>query len=92
VKRRRKIVEANRARIEDREREEKAMTALTEQKKYAREYLALKAAESKAVLERRNRHAMSGAKVDRKQIVRITEFLGAKVRGRCRIFSSEMKV
>jgi Uma2 family endonuclease len=37
--------------------------------------------------------AMSGATIDHQQIVsNLTEFLGAKIRGRCRIFPSEMKV
>jgi len=37
--------------------------------------------------------AMSGATIDHQQIVsNLTEFLGAKIRGRCRVFPSEMKV
>lgn len=37
--------------------------------------------------------AMSGATIDHQQIVsNLTEFLGAQIRGRCRVFPSEMKV
>jgi Uma2 family endonuclease len=37
--------------------------------------------------------AMSGATIDHQQIVaNFTEFLGTKVRGKCRIFPSEMKI
>lgn len=37
--------------------------------------------------------AMSGATIDHQQIVaNLTEFLGAKIRGKCRVFPSEMKV
>jgi len=71
------------------------MTAQPRKKKHTpAEYLAL---EEKA--ETRNEYwngeiiAMSGAAIEHQQIVsNITEFLGSKVRGRCRIFPSEMKV
>ncbi len=71
------------------------MTALPQKKKYTpAEYLALEeAAESKSEYWNGEIVAMSGARIDHQQIVsNITEFLGAKVRGRCRIFPSEMKV
>ena len=71
------------------------MTALPKKKKYTpAEYLALEeAAETKSEYWNGAIVAMSGARIDHQQIVsNITEFLGAKVRGRCRIFPSEMKV
>lgn len=71
------------------------MTAQPKKKKYTpAEYLALEeAAESKSEYWNGEIVAMSGARIDHQQIVsNITEFLGAKVRGRCRIFPSEMKV
>jgi len=71
------------------------MTALPKKRKYTpAEYLAL---EEKA--ETRNEYwngeivAMAGGNINHQQIVsNITEFLGAKIRGKCRIFPSEMKV
>jgi len=71
------------------------MTALPKKKKYTpAEYLVLEeAAESKNEFWNGEIVAMSGAKIDHQQIVsNITEFLGSKVRGRCRVFPSEMKV
>jgi Uma2 family endonuclease len=71
------------------------MTAQPKKKKYTpAEYLALEeAAESKSEYWNGEIVAMSGARIDHQQIVsNITEFLGSKVRGRCRIFPSEMKV
>lgn len=71
------------------------MTALPQKKKYTpAEYLALEeAAERKSEFWNGAIVAMSGARIDHQQIVsNITEFLGSKVRGRCRIFPSEMKV
>ncbi|MCY7374406.1 MAG: Uma2 family endonuclease [Pyrinomonadaceae bacterium] len=71
------------------------MTALPKKKKYApEEYLALEEkAEYKSEFWNGAIVAMSGAKIDHQQIVaNITEFLGSKVRGRCRVFPSEMKV
>lgn len=71
------------------------MTALTRTKKYTpAEYLALEEkAETKSEYWNGEIVAMSGAAIEHQQIVsNITEFLGAKVRGRCRIFPSEMKV
>ena len=71
------------------------MTALAEKKKYTPgEYLALEEkAETKSEFWNGEIVAVSGAKIDHQQIVaNITEFLGSKVRGRCRVFPSEMKV
>lgn len=71
------------------------MSALPEKKKYTPvEYLAL---EEKAGYKSEYWNgeivAMSGAMIDHQQIVaNITEFLGSKIRGRCRLFPSEMKV
>ena len=71
------------------------MSALTKTKKVTpAEYLAL---EEKA--ERRSEYwngkivQMAGASIDHQQIIaNITEFLGSKIRGKCRVFPSEMKV
>ena len=71
------------------------MSALTQTKKYtSAEYLALEEkAETRSEYWNGEIVAMSGAKIDHQQIVaNITEFLGSKVRGRCRVFPSEMKV
>ncbi|HEX8636678.1 MAG TPA: Uma2 family endonuclease [Pyrinomonadaceae bacterium] len=71
------------------------MTALTQTKKYTpAEYLALEEkAETKSEYWNGEIVAMSGAAIEHQQIVaNITEFLGAKIRGRCRVFPSEMKV
>ncbi len=71
------------------------MTALKQTKKYSpAEYLALEEkSETKNEFWNGAIVAMSGAKIDHQQIVaNITEFLGSKVRGRCRVFPSEMKV
>lgn len=71
------------------------MTALPEKKKYTpEEYLALEdEAETKSEFWNGQIFAMSGATIDHQQIVaNITEFLGAKIRGKCRVFPSEMKV
>jgi Uma2 family endonuclease len=71
------------------------MTAQPKKKKYTpAEYLALEeSAESKSEYWNGEIVAMSGARIDHQQIVsNITEFLGSKVRGSCRIFPSEMKV
>lgn len=58
------------------------------------EYLALEEkAETKSEYWNGEIVAMSGAHINHQQIVsNITTFLGAKIRGRCRIFPSEMKV
>lgn len=58
------------------------------------EYLALEEkAETKSEYWNGEIVAMSDAHINHQQIVsNITAFLGAKIRGRCRIFPSEMKV
>ena len=71
------------------------MSALSQTKKYTpAEYLALEEkAETKSEYWNGEIVAMSGAAIEHQQIVsNITEFLGAKVRGKCRVFPSEMKV
>lgn len=71
------------------------MTALPKKQKYTpSEYLALEEkAETRSEYWNGEIVAMSGARIEHQQIVaNITEFLGAKVRGRCRVFPSEMKV
>ncbi len=71
------------------------MTALTERKKYTpAEYLALEeSAESKSEYWNGEIVAMSGAKIDHQQIVsNLTVLLVNNLKGRCRVFPSEMKV
>jgi len=71
------------------------MTALPKRKKYTpAEYLALEEkAETKSEYWNGEIVAMAGGNINHQQIVaNFTEFLGAKIRGRCRIFPSEMKV
>jgi Uma2 family endonuclease len=71
------------------------MTAQSEKRKYTRaEYLALEEkAETRSEYWNGEIVAMAGGNINHQQIVaNLTEFLGAKIRGRCRIFPSEMKV
>lgn len=71
------------------------MTALPKNKKHTpAEYLASEEkSETKSEYWNGEIVAMSGAKIDHQQIVsNITQFLGAKIRGKCRVFPSEMKV
>ncbi len=71
------------------------MTAQPEKKKYTPgEYLALEEkAETRSEYWNGEIVAMAGGNINHQQIVsNITEFLGAKIRGKCRIFPSEMKV
>jgi Uma2 family endonuclease len=71
------------------------MSVLTKRKKYAPgEYLALEEkAETRSEFWNGEIVAMAGGNINHQQIVaNITEFLGAKIRGKCRIFPSEMKV
>jgi len=71
------------------------MTALAEKKKYTpAEYLALEeAAESKSEYWNGAIVAMSGAKIDHQQLVsNLTVLLSNKLKGKCRVFPSEMKV
>jgi len=71
------------------------MTALRRKKKYTpAEYLALEEkAETKSEYWNGEIVAMAGGNINHQQIVaNFTEFLGSKIRGKCRIFPSEMKV
>lgn len=71
------------------------MSALPEKKKYtAAEYLALEEkAETKSEYWNGEIVAMSGAMIDHQQIVaNLTVLLTNKLKGRCRVFPSEMKV
>ena len=71
------------------------MTALPKKSKYTpAEYLALEEkAETRSEFWNGEIVAMAGGDINHQQIVsNITQFLGAKVRGKCRIFPSEMKV
>ncbi len=71
------------------------MTALPQKRKYTpAEYLALEEkAETKSEYWNGEIVAMAGGNINHQQIVsNLTEFLGSKVRGRCRVFPSEMKV
>jgi len=71
------------------------MSVLTKRKKYTPgEYLALEEkAETRSEFWNGEIVAMAGGNINHQQIVaNITEFLGAKIRGKCRIFPSEMKV
>ena len=71
------------------------MTALPKEKKFTpEEYLALEErAETKSEYWNGEIIAMAGGNINHQQIVaNITEFLGAKIRGKCRLFPSEMKV
>ncbi len=68
---------------------------LAKRQKYTpAEYLALEEkAETRSEFWNGEIVAMSGAAIDHQQIVaNITIFLGLKVRGKCRVFPSEMKV
>ena len=71
------------------------MTALPKKKKYTpSEYLALEEkAETRSEYWNGEIVAMAGGNINHQQIVaNLTEFLGTKIRGRCRVFPSEMKV
>ena len=71
------------------------MTALPQKKKYTpAEYLALEEkAETKSEYWNGVIVAMSGAAIDHQQIVsNLTVLLANKLKGRCRVFPSEMKV
>jgi len=71
------------------------MSALTKRKRYTpAEYLALEEkAETRSEYWNGEIVAMAGGNINHQQIVaNLTEFLGAKIRGRCRAFPSEMKV
>ena len=71
------------------------MTAQPEKKKFTpAEYLALEeAAESKSEYWNGEIVAMSGARIDHRQIVsNLTVLLANDLNGRCRVFPSEMKV
>jgi Uma2 family endonuclease len=71
------------------------MTAQPEKKKFTpAEYLALEeAAESKSEYWNGEIVAMSGARIDHQQIVsNLTVLLANDLKGRCRVFPSEMKV
>lgn len=71
------------------------MMALPEKKKYTpAEYLALEEkAETKSEYWNGEIVAMSGAAIDHQQIVsNLTASLANKLKGRCRVFPSEMKV
>ena len=71
------------------------MTALPRKKKHTpAEYLALEEkAETKSEYWNGEIVAMAGGNINHQQIVaNFTEFLGSKIRGKCRIFPSEMKV
>lgn len=71
------------------------MTALPKKNSYTpAEYLALEEkAETKSEYWNGAIVAMSGAKINHQQIVaNLTEFLGGKIRGKCRSFPNEMKV
>ncbi len=71
------------------------MPAQPKKKKYTTaEYLTLEEkAETRSEFWNGEIVAMSGGNINHQQIVsNLVEFLGAKVRGRCRLFPSEMKV
>ena len=71
------------------------MSAQPEKKKYTpAEYLALEEkAETRSEYWNGEIVAMAGGTIDHQQIVsNLTVFLGAKVRGRCRVFPAEMKI
>ena len=71
------------------------MTAQPKKKKFTpAEYLALEEkAETRSEYWNGEIVAMAGGNINHQQIVaNLTEFLGAKIRGRCRAFPSEMKV
>lgn len=71
------------------------MSVLTQTKKYTpSEYLALEEkAEYKSEFWNGEIVAMSGAQIDHQQIVsNVTVLLANKLKGRCRVFPSEMKV
>jgi len=71
------------------------MTALPKEKKYTpAEYLVLEEkAETRSEYWNGEIVAIAGGNINHQQIVaNFTEFLGAKIRGKCRVFPSEMKV
>lgn len=71
------------------------MTTAAKTKKYTpAEYLAFEEnAETRSEYWNGEIVAMAGGDINHQQIVaNLTEFLGAKVRGKCRLFPSEMKV